>query len=361
MQVLINNSGYQTLLFGIFFTIVFLCTLKKKGNYSSLALSQELKGFAILTVIFAHIGYFLVTDNKFLFPFSILAGVGVNLFLFLSGYGLTISKNNRDENFLQFFKRRLSKLSIPFWVVLVLFILMDYFLLSKTYSGVFIVKAIFGIFTQAKIFDDLNSPLWYFSFIVFNYILFQVFYNKKYPWITAIALFLIGQYFVRLDLETFWGVIGLYKVHTLAFPLGIFFAWLVISKNFILESVRSFYEKNKKYLYFIVTPILIFLIAYLSIHSGVGESAKIEQAISIVSMFLIMIMFVIKKTESKVLVIFGLYSYEIYLLHWPILYRYDFLYKFLPAWVATILYLGLFLLVALVLKKFTTIISVTKK
>jgi len=39
----------------------------------------------------------------------------------------------------------------------------------------------------------------------------------------------------------------------------------------------------------------------------------------------------------------GTYSYEMYLLHWPLLSRYDFLYRTLPASLATFAYLALFI------------------
>jgi len=39
--------------------------------------TQELKGLAILSIVFAHIAYMLVSDSRFLYPLSVAAGVGV--------------------------------------------------------------------------------------------------------------------------------------------------------------------------------------------------------------------------------------------------------------------------------------------
>jgi peptidoglycan/LPS O-acetylase OafA/YrhL len=47
----------------------------------------------------------------------------------------------------------------------------------------------------------------------------------------------------------------------------------------------------------------------------------------------------------------GIYSFEIYLLHWPLLSRYNFLFKFLPAGLATFLYLPILLGLAYLMNK----------
>jgi peptidoglycan/LPS O-acetylase OafA/YrhL len=76
-------------------------------------------------------------------------------------------------------------------------------------------------------------------------------------------------------------------------------------------------------------------------------------------MLSIIIFFIIKKFDIKIFYILGLYSYEIYLLHWPIMYHYDFLYKYTPAWFATPLYIIIFLGLGFLLKKFSD--NITKK
>ena len=64
---------------------------------------------------------------------------------------------------------------------------------------------------------------------------------------------------------------------------------------------------------------------------------------SIVTSLLFIALFIIKRFDIKTLYWFGFYSYEIYLFHWPLMYRYDFLYKYLPAWLALALYLVIFI------------------
>jgi peptidoglycan/LPS O-acetylase OafA/YrhL len=356
MLVSINNAVFNNWVFISIFLILILVSCKRKREQGfSLSITKELKGFAILAIVFSHIGYFLITDHQFLFPLSVLAGVGVNLFLFLSGYGLTISSLSKKEGKFQFYKKRLIRLLIPFWIVLISFLLMDYFLLGISYDKDFIIKAFLGIFTNAELFESLNSSFWYITLILFYYILFPLVFIKRYPWISALLLYFLSYYFlIKLDLVWLEEVAKLYKLHIFAFPLGVGIAWIFtepkILNNFIILKTKQIYKKIEKFAYPIISIFLIIFISYFAINSGVGETIKLEQNISIVTMFAIILLFLIKKFEFRLLGLFGIYSYELYLFHWPIMYRYEIFYKYFPAWIATILYLVLFICLGWVLQ-----------
>src|SRR3990167_8339061 len=89
-----------------FFIALAACVFLFRGKNTGGVLGREstlaLKGFAILAVIFSHIGYFLVADHRFLFPLSTFGGVGVDLFLLLSGFGLTMSALSKDMSIRDF-------------------------------------------------------------------------------------------------------------------------------------------------------------------------------------------------------------------------------------------------------------------
>lgn len=349
MQIFVSDPIQQTILFSTVLSIICVLTFFKKENYTHFSLTRELKGFAILAIIFGHIGFALSSNQQFLFPLSILAGVGVNLFLFLSGYGLTCSQLNRGGSIVQFYKKRLLKLFIPFWIVLSVVFLLSYFLRGETYSSGYIFQSMLGIFTSADMYTDINSPLWYFSLILFYYVLFPLVFTKRYAWITVFVLYLILYFVVKMDPPLLSGVIGLYQVHTLAFPLGVLAAWYVNTPRVLLSACKELYKRYEVYLYPAALLVLCAQIGYFAIHSNVGELAYVEEITSLYIMFAIIMLFMIKKIEFKVLSVFGFFSYEIYLFHWPLLYRFDFLYIHLPAGLATLLYLGIFLVVSLVL------------
>lgn len=347
MLINIENPIFHTIIFSIllFLTIIFSAR-KTNENGLSFSYTNELKGLAILMVIFGHIGYFLFSDHRFLFPLSTVSGVGVNIFLFLSGFGLTLSELKSKNSILGFYKLRFKKIFTPMWTVLILLLILDYFLLGRSYSTQTIVQSFLGFFPQADIYTSLDSPLWYFSLILFYYLVFPLVFWFKKPLLAIVLMFLIGILMIQLPLPVNRSVLALYQLHNLAFPLGMALAVLLTKLPLIniLQNLKSVF----KYSVIIISGLLF---AYLAIYSGIGEGLMVEQLFSLITMTALLLIVLLIPYQSKFLVIFGIYSYEIYLIQWPLMYRYDFLYKYLPADLATFGYLFLYLLLAIGLNK----------
>jgi peptidoglycan/LPS O-acetylase OafA/YrhL len=368
MLISVINPIQATWIFSaIFFVALFLFIKPRKiTQWFPSSLTTELKGLAIVMIVLSHIGYFLVTDTRFLWPLSIMAGVGVNLFLFLSGFGLTASQMQKDLSIWQFYKKRLLKLFVPFWLVLIVFFGLDFFVLQHGYSLSYTLKSFLGIFTHADLYEDINSPLWYFTFIIGYYLLFPLVFIKKKPWLTAIILCAAGYLLLNISPAPFDYVIHFYRIHIIAFPLGIFAAW-GITKLKSPEILEKLSHGWKAFGYYFVILILLGVFFYANYNSGIGGTPANEQWMSIIAVIAISLVFILKKIEFRIFYWLGIYSYEIYLWHWPIMYHYDFLYRFMPVWLATALYLVFFValgwgtskLVELIMgKKTVAIISV---
>jgi peptidoglycan/LPS O-acetylase OafA/YrhL len=368
MIISITNAIQSTYIFiAILLVAIFASVrIKKNKDFFPIETTNELKGIAILMVVFGHIGYFLVNDHNFLFPLSIIAGVGVDIFLLLSGYGLVISSINKNRTVSQFYKDRLLKIFVPFWIVLVIFFLMDFLILQKAYSINYIISSFAGIFLSADLYKDINSPLWYFTLIFFYYLIFPLVFSKKRPWLSAIIIWFITYVFISINPTWFSQVRYFSQVHMLAFPLGMILAWFACrTTNFreqTAKQLENFFKKNlvlrilKWFGYIFLILALLAIAGYTSYNSGVGKGVLMEQLISTITALAFIFLFLIKKLDIKLFSLFGLYSYEIYLLHWPILYRYDIFFRYLPAWLAMCFYLILFLLLAWLLQKITKII-----
>ncbi|MEI8361214.1 MAG: acyltransferase [bacterium] len=370
MIISINNVAESTAIFlGLFIIAVILSIRKKTStNFFSTAITAELKGLAILMVVFSHISYFLVTDNRFLYPLGTMAGVGVNLFLLLSGFGLAVSAMLKPLRPGQFYLKRLLKLYTPLWLFLAIIFLADYFFLNLHYGSGYILRSFFGLFPRADLYTDVNSPLWYFGFTVLYYLAFPLIFWRKFPWLSAILLYLGGYWFINASPSYFSEVLRLYEVHIIAFPLGVFIGsyWSEIKLLKIRNHLRSVIADSiYKLLLILIFGVLSSAFYYAWLNPGIGVSPQSEQYMSIVATLALLGIFILKPFDIKLFYFFGLYSFEVYLWHWPLLYRYDYVYKILPAWLATILYLILFLVIGFIfrtiLAKIEFIISEIKR
>lgn len=350
MQISIPDPVLQTLIFAIPLVLVVLLTSKKdlSAHEMNTDHTSQLKGIAILMVLFSHIGYFLDAGDKFLYPLSVAGGVGVNIFLLLSGYGLTISELKYHHNPVKFYLKRLKRIFLPMWIVLIFFLLLDISLLKINYPLQTIVYTFIGFIPNADIYTSFNSPLWYFTLILFYYFIFPLVFWRKAPVLSAALIFIISVLVLKyVTLPVVPDVFKLYKLHFIAFPIGIAFAILQTSKYKLTGLIKGV----NPVLRLVLVGLLVLSVSFTAIHSGVGEKTTIEQSISLITMASFIFIILLFPFKSKFLILLGVYSYEIYLIQWPLLYRYDFLYKFLPAGFATILYMIIFISTSFCLQK----------
>ena len=309
--------------------------------------TEALRGFAILAIIFSHIGYSL--GYSFLYPLSILGGVAVNLFLFLSGFGVAASSLSKNLPPLDFYKKRLKKLFLPMWVVLTIYLLLDYVVLQRTYSTASIVQNFCGFFPRADLFTNVNSPLWYFSLIFYYYLIFPLFLLKKIRPLSPVLMLIFTYLLLQQNLPVHRDVINLYKLHFISFPLGVFLALFLNRWPITAINIKNIVKAP-------LLAVLIFVFLYTAVNSHVAADPKIEQSVSIITMLSLVSTFLLLNWQAKIFNLFGKYSYEIYLLHWPILSRYDLFYQNFPASLATLLYLALFIALAWLLNKIIKIV-----
>ncbi len=320
MIVLISNPVFQTYIFSAILLVALILSIRKRQDqeFFPISVSQELKGLAILTIIFAHVTYALVNDARFLHPLATMAGVGVDLFLLLSGYGLIISSLKKPGSVWQFYKYRLAKLYIPFWTCLVIFFILDFFILHINYGWAYIAQSLLGVFTRANLYLDVNSPFWYFSWIMMYYLIFPWLLIKKNPWLSAILIYLFTFVLLQLQPHFLDQVIHLYRVHLIAFPLGIVMGWFFnfssawIKYKDIFNYLFLYINKNKKTILRLSLVFALFVfILYFVKHSGVGKEPIIEELMSIMTSLALIALFLIKRIELTANYWFGVFSSEI--------------------------------------------------
>ena len=263
-----------------------------------------IKGIAILLIVFHNFFHWIPPvdsmENEFFFKidhvrvflqsfvdspwdfinilFSYLGHYGVEIFIFISGYGLTRSFLNKEKSWGRFMIDRLKKLYPLLLIGLVVFIL---FKITMTYAvptvaewRSMLYKLLFiHLFIPGETMM-LCGPWWFFGLIVQLYIFFPLLYKliSKYGF-KAFALISIASYlFVYYALNT-WHLTGGLTVmqqcvaHFPEFCLGIYFGkkesltaniwvFLIALTVFILG---NFYEAFFPLTFLSVTYVLLFV------------------------------------------------------------------------------------------------------
>lgn len=145
--------------FALFTCSIFVCYLlgfiKKPEKYQWMDrnYTTAIKGFSILTVVWAHSGAMLSVGG-----IQFIAGIGVALFLMCSGYGLEISYEK--NGLIGFWKKRLWGVCLPFWVVE---------LIGLLATGIFSIKSYLLDFCFLK---PATGYGWFMGYIVICYLIF---------------------------------------------------------------------------------------------------------------------------------------------------------------------------------------------
>lgn len=90
--------------------------LPSNNDYLGVKSTTGLKGFLALGIVFHHLSQWVTTGTEFS-NFGYMGTYIVSVFFFLSGYGLYV-QNEKKENYLDnFLVKRLSKILTPFIII----------------------------------------------------------------------------------------------------------------------------------------------------------------------------------------------------------------------------------------------------
>ena len=276
----------------------------KISGYLTKDQSNIIKGVAILLIIFHN--YFHIIppapgENEFYFsalhferfkqlilaePFSLIRHLlayfghyGVQLFIFISGYGLAISNKNKKISYPDFILNRMKKLYPSLLIVVIsLMVVIPLYeggVNPATYNSLLLKLTLAHNFIPGEALS-VTGPFWFFSLIVQLYVLFPFLMgmlNKFGP----VSLLITGGIFLSLtmvfnryliphDLNLNFLFIG----HLPIFCLGIYFAsrpFIKLSPLLIISAIVIFILANEYAFlwYFSFLSFTIFMLA-LFIH-----------------------------------------------------------------------------------------------
>lgn len=296
--------------FLFFSVLLFICFLLGFINQNKIehiewmdrSFTTVIKGFSILTVVWAHTGAKLGMGG-----IQFIAGIGVALFLICSGYGLEVSYHKNGLKY--FWKKRFLKVCIPFWIVeLMTTVIKQNFVFSD-----FVLNIVFF------------KSLWFLRYIVICYIIFYIvskivnilkFKNNEeiYFLLFIFALWFVIEslFFANPDMPF------LEARQMLSFPLGVIIAKY---KDKIVNIIHKLSYTQNIFIVFGVGVIGIVFMVVTQLNVIKSQPYIISNALSLLTVLPLAIVILLigilitRLFRNLFLYECGLVSYEIYLIH----------------------------------------------
>ena len=261
--------------------------------------TTAIKGFSILTVVWAHSGARLSVGG-----IQFIAGIGVALFLMCSGYGLEIS--DEKNGLKSFWKKRLLGVCLPFWAVE---------LVGLLATSTFSIKA---YLLDLCFLKPATSYGWFMGYIVICYLIFyavkMLIKDRRMQMVALFGLFAIwfvleSIFFANPDMPF------LRARQMLSFPVGVL---LALNKDKVERTLTK--TKNILILTGGGTVCLLFM-AVTQLNMVKNLPYLVSNAMALLTCLPMAIgIMVFGKSfsglfENKMLAVTGKISYEIYLVH----------------------------------------------
>ena len=218
--------------------------MKDSSGRTTLLTLQDtffLKGLAIIMMLIHHLfwvqnGLFddiqLYGKHYLVNEIGIFSKLCVVLFVFLSGYGLTVQAEQRGGvgELKRFYIKRLKKLYLNYWFIWIAFVPISVLSFGISFQDVYqsnvslhLVLDLLGI--HRLIYHDIlcyNPTWWFYSCIIVLYLLFPLMYKMMKK--DALSLILLSLIISFLPID----FIDIIKFNIVAFSLGM---WMVTYKN----------------------------------------------------------------------------------------------------------------------------------
>lgn len=214
------------------------------------------KGIALILILWHHLFYEHPEYGLTVLATAKLAKVCVGIFVILSGYGLSESVKNKHIDLFAFYRKRLTKLYLNYWIIAAIFIPIGIIFMDRSLESVFdnheylkLAIQMIGLHMFTGVGFGYNASWWFMSLIVVLYLFFPFIYKimQKYPYyfmlFSLVIMFLPLPYFSIL------------KPWILPFTLGVY---LSNTNGFSVIIERL---KRLGHIRFVVLIILILLVA----------------------------------------------------------------------------------------------------
>ena len=251
-----------------------------KVNYVTL-----LRGIAIILVLISHF-----TGNMSVL-FTPLGGIGVAIFLILSGYGL--NESYRHNGLHKFWHKRFTRLWIPYAIILSAYCILDHNTIQWFLYNLTLVEC----------------PYWFIQYIAFWYVAFWLI-NKYCPKHKISLLYITGA--ISLFLTT-----GVRGEQALSFATGVLISEKRLKLDFNAKKIPM-----KYLLSFAMIGIIFLGFKQTDIYRTQSDETLINliqlPVKLLIGIFIIFILaYIPGLRNNRFLLLSGLISYELYMVHYP--------------------------------------------
>lgn len=260
---------------------------KTVENTIDINITTSIKGIAILLITISHIAGLGGTRI-----FTPLGGIGVSIFLFFSGYGITLSAEKKGVKC--FWIKRIIGVYVPYVIIALLISITSY-----EYN-------LFDFFRSIVFVKSIVPYSWYLIYLSFWYLVFWLSfkYDKKQLYVISgailISFFLMPEIMAEQSLSFPMGMLyamkktELYKKNNFKRSVGLFIIGVLFLAIKQIPKVRTAYEPIMKLIQLCIKLPLALFVIFVSFY-------------------------ILKKYCLDSLRIIGKYSFEIYLIHGYIL------------------------------------------
>jgi exopolysaccharide production protein ExoZ len=271
---------------------------------------DELKGFAMVLVLLYHAGGVLKWDNW------LHGEVGVDIFLMISAFTLVLTARTLPVK--EFLKRRLLRIFPSYWVAVAFFVILDDRLFGSNYSAASIVLHLTGLhgFSSGVYFSDICDSFWFISLILAMYVVF-LFVRSRLADLSYVVGF--GLLLTVATCSAYIAAAHAGGLIQLAVRIPSFFIGLVAGQ--LWTSPVSTLRPSG-----ILVAGLV-AITYLGWFKGIITFYAVA-ALGMTAAFLLLARYLGKAPEGKMALagfsFIGVYSYEIFLFHQPLMRDYNY-------------------------------------
>ncbi len=272
-------------------------------DYLNKSQTDAINGIFVFIVFLSHMRGYLpdINSNWAIAQFcSTLGQMMVTTFLFISGYGCTISYLKKGDNYINKIPRnRLLPLLINLDIAVGIFLIIQRFIYKRTFETTHILKSLIG-------WESVGNSNWYIFAILCLYIAFYIAFKffKKDKFSILFSLSVLTIAYIKIVEYLLDGSSHWYYDTAICFTFGVLYAFY---KDKIYETVT---KSNIRY--FVLLAFFVASFFYLN-KTGFGYTAMYYNLYSLTFISAIILIMMKVQIGNKILAFFGSHVFEIYI------------------------------------------------